>query len=146
MLEIQESTRPVVAALMGVSGDQLSLIPERASVKPAGSGELRAHLDCKRTGTVQVVIALTATSLLVWPFSHTLQIQPPDFEKGFYSLTPADLSRMEGAGSRRLETAAEAGDVLIMAGGRMVHGSIAVRSGASRYMAYAHFEPAVGLE
>ena len=70
-------------------------------MKPAGSDEFKAHLACNRTGNVQTVIALTATSFSVWPCSHTLQIQPPDFDKGLSSLTPVDLSRIV-AGWKRL--------------------------------------------
>ena len=81
----RERTREIVASIHGVPPEALKQQPEKASIKPEGCGPLKWHLDQDRVGTVQVVIALTASSFMMWPGSHKVAIGSPD-HKGFYKL------------------------------------------------------------
>lgn len=59
---VQEATRGLAAALMSAEPAGLVRIPERLSIKPAGSPAFPAHLDQNRLGDYQMVIARTSAS------------------------------------------------------------------------------------
>ena len=44
---VQEAVRPLMAGMLDMDPDALVRVPERVSVKPAGSKELPPHLDGK---------------------------------------------------------------------------------------------------
>ena len=131
---VQEACRDLAASLLQVPPESLHRVHERCSVKVPGCQELGAHLDRNRLNTVQILVALSGTNFLLWPGSHQHDIGSG--KDGFYS-----LSREETAGlpRPRIEVVAGAGDVCVMVGGKLVHGSVAVTSGV-RIMTYAHFE------
>jgi hypothetical protein len=123
-----------------MGGRELEAQPESCSFKVPGCPEWVPHLDRARVGSFQVVIALTDTSFLVWPFSHLQPIGRDHATKGFYALTKADKEMLTQAGSAQLAVPASAGDVLIMLGGLCVHSSPRVQEGESERIAtYAHW-------
>ena len=111
----RESTRQMVAAWHKCDPEELASVPERCSVKPPGSAEFPAHLDQHRRGTLQVIIALTPTSFVVWPKSHLVAINPGGSK--YYALTKQDVSTLEQEGCRRTLMPAQPGDVMLMVGG-----------------------------
>ena len=61
---------------------------------------------------------------------------------GFYELTTADMENLARKGIALTQFHLNAGDVLIMEGGRLVHTVPGVPTSAGdRYMTYAHFRP-----
>jgi hypothetical protein len=117
-------------------GRTLRSLPERCSIKPPGTPEWVAHLDRNREGSFQVVIALTTTSFLVWGKSHLVEIARD--EDGFHKLTADEIFKL---GETKTQIEAQAGDVLIMVGGRLVHSSPEVSAGMSeRICTYATWD------
>ena len=109
-------------------------------MKVPGCPEWTPHLDRAREGSYQVVIALTATTWLVWPDSHRVEIARDTTNKGFYTLSADDLDTLARAGSRQQAVPALAGDVLVMLGGICVHSSPRVQAlDAERIATYAHW-------
>ena len=90
----RERTRPVVAQIHDVQPQALTQRPEKASVKPPGCPRLPWHLDRKRAGTVQIVIALSETHFLVWPRSHKVHLGSGT--AGYYELSKADIGKLPG--------------------------------------------------
>lgn len=131
-----QATRAVVE---GLHGQPVHPRPERSSLKPPGSAEWVAHLDPRRQGTYQVVIALTALEFLVWPRSHRLTFNHEN--KFYYKLGPGDLKELDKRGIVKHCVAARPGDILVMAGGVLVHSSPAVPATATgpRIATYAHW-------
>ena len=80
------------------------------------------------------MIALTDTKFLLWPGSHRHEIAID--EAGYYELEPEEI---EALPQTRTEVDVVAGDVCVMVGGKLVHGSIAVTSGV-QIMTYARYE------
>ena len=70
---IRATTLPVAAHWHGVPESALCGQPESCSVKPSGCPPLPAHLDQGRVGTLQIVIALSDTEVVLWPRSHKLK-------------------------------------------------------------------------
>jgi hypothetical protein len=115
------------------NGLSLKSLPERCSLKPPGAPEWVAHVDRNREGSFQVVIALTTTSFLVWSKSHLVEIARD--EDGYHKLTADELFKL---GDTKTHIEAQAGDVLIMVGGRLVHSSPEVSADMSeRICTYA---------
>jgi hypothetical protein len=139
---LTKATRAIVQSLSG--GMPLEQLPERCSLKPPGTTEWVAHLDRARHGSLQVVIALTTTTFIVWPGSHLHPIGRHTTKKGYYQLSKAEKDELELAGHGRLAVAAVAGDVLIMMGGVCVHSSPGVaKTESERIATYAHWVPKV---
>ena len=137
---VQEAVRPLVAGMHGVEPDALVRVPERVSVKPAGSKELPPHLDGNRDRSYQIVIALSRTHFRIFPGSHLVRMECWN-QKNYHQMTTAELASLSEAGVSQKDIDAALGDVLVMLGGRVVHSSPAVHEGApTRYMAYAHYE------
>ena len=138
---VQEAVRHLMAKMLQVTDtDALVRVPERVSVKPAGSKGLRPHLDCNRWGTYQVVISLCQTRFSLFPGSHRVSLDCWETSK-YHELDAAEMAVLEEAGVSQKDIAAGPGDVLVMQGGRVVHSSPAVAADeATRYMAYAHYE------
>jgi len=134
---IQEYTRPIAAAILGILPEELTLhLDETVGVKPPGSDVLELHIDGNRLDDIQIAIALVDTTFLVCPRSHQVK-GPWRKAKGFYAMKKDDLRRLP-CGSTSLR--AKAGDVLVMRGGEMVHGSPSVGgSELARFMAYSAF-------
>ena len=138
---VQEAVRPLMAGIYSLAPDLLVRIPERVSVKPAGSKELRPHLDCNRQGSYQVVISLCQTEFMIFPGSQDVHLECRDMAK-YHELSNEEMETLREAGVSQLAVAAGPGDVLVMQGGGVVHSSPAVASGhPTRYMAYAHYAP-----
>ena len=137
VVAVQEACRVLAAALHQVPPESLHRVHERCSIKVPRSPEFEAHLDRQREGTFQIVIALTDTKVLLWPGSHQHDIAV-DVHK-YYALKPEEI---EALPKPRTEVDIVAGDVCVMVGGKLVHGSIAVTSGF-RIMTYAHYETSV---
>ena len=131
---VQEACRVLAAALHQVAAESLHRVHERCSIKVPGCPEFRAHLDRGRGSTFQILVALTDTKFLLWPGSHQHDIAID--EVGFYPLKPSEIKALP---QPRSEVDAVAGDVCVMVGGKLVHGSVAVTSGI-RVMTYAHYE------
>jgi hypothetical protein len=131
-----KATRAIIQAFYG--DKPVHSVPERCSIKVPGCPEWVAHLDRSREGSYQVVIALTATSFLVWPDSHRVAIARD--KSGFHALLPDELEVLEQAGCRPQAVPASAGDVLVMLGGLLVHSSprVQVQDGA-RIATYANW-------
>ena len=74
----REATREIVARWHRSAGGsgELQAMPEKCSVKPGGCEALPAHLDKDRVGSLQVVIALSVTEVVLWPRSHKLRFNP----------------------------------------------------------------------
>lgn len=108
-------------------------------MKPPGCPASRAHLDLGRLGGVQCVVALTPGAFLVWPRSHKSGLAQQLSKTGFHALTKEELGALPEPSST---LPAKAGDVLLMQGGTLVHGSPDVRHGSTtRVVAYANFDP-----
>ena len=138
---VQEAVRPLIAGMLSCDPDTLVRIDERVSVKPAGSKELRPHLDGNRVGSYQVVIALSQTHFQVFPGSHSVAMDRYQMATKYYELTKVDMEDLKERGVSKQDIPAKPGDVLVMLGGRVAHSSPAVEQGAqTRYMAYAHYE------
>ena len=137
---VQEAVRPLMAGMLDMNPDALVRVPERVSVKPAGSKELPPHLDGNREGSYQVVISLCHTHFRIFPGSHSVHMDCWDNPK-YHELTKAEMETLSKAGVSQRDIEANPGDVLVMLGGRVVHSSPAVEPDSStRYMAYAHYE------
>jgi hypothetical protein len=95
LMPITKATRVMIQSFLG--GRELYDLPESCSFKVPGCPEWVAHLDRSREGSFQVVIALTATTFLVWPFSHRQPIAREHNKKGFYTLSKADKALLEKA-------------------------------------------------
>lgn len=138
ILSIREATRSIACDWHGVSGDDLRGHPESCSMKVSGCHALEAHLDKARVGTLQIVIALSKTTGVLWPGSHKYVFGRK--AENFYKLTEQDLRILKQKGCKETEVDLDVGDVLVFLGGLMVHGSPAVRVGeAPRFMTYAHW-------
>jgi len=74
VLACREATRYIVAHWHQSAGGSgvLTAMPEMCSVKPGGCPALPAHLDQGRVGTLQVLIALSATEVILWPRSRKI--------------------------------------------------------------------------
>ena len=140
---LQELCRPVVAFLHGVPEGALRRVDERVSVKPAGTPMLESHIDGNRRGSYQVVMALSETPFLVFPYSHKAAAIFPENINKYYALTKDELNRLKDEfQSEATEVPAKPGDVLIFEGGSFVHGSVEIKMGQpTRYVAYAQFWP-----
>jgi len=139
LLAVQELCRPLVAAVLRKDGAALQRKPEKISVKPATCPELAAHLDTGRKDGLQIVIALSVTSFLVWPRSHKSGLAERVAKIGFYQLTNEEIQDLP---KPRLLVPAAVGDVLVMRGGTLVHGSPATEKGdPTRIVTYANFDP-----
>ena len=134
---VQECARPLAAMIYDVPGEQLLRDEaQTCGVKPPGSPELKAHVDGGRRKTVQIVIALSNTSFSVWPRSHK-DTGPWSRSEKFYALS---VDEVEALSAGKLHVAGKPGDILLMQGGSLVHGSPAVASdGDARFMCYANF-------
>lgn len=144
-MQVQEVCRPVFAFLHDVAEDQMTRFNERVSVKPGGSPKLKAHIDGNRRGSYQAVICLSATSFLVFPYSHKAAFLPRT--NRYYALTSKDIFRL-GSELSSYETyvPANVGDVLFFVGGDFVHGSVGVAANdPTRYVAYAQFWPTADI-
>ena len=109
------------------------------AVKPGGCEAFKAHLDLGRQGGVQCVVALSPGAFLVWPRSHKSGLAQQLGKTGFHTLTKGELAALP---ERSSTLPAKAGDVLLMQGGTLVHGSPDVPEGsAARVVAYANFDP-----
>ena len=136
VVALRESLRPLIAALYEIPHSSLQLQTEKASVKCPGCGAAPLHLDKHRVGTYQVVIALTQTSFTTVPGSHNQKFGEGKTYARYYALSAEEKKRLE-----IVEEDAEAGDVLVMIGGRVVHGQPAVVPGQpARIATYAHFD------
>ena len=140
---LQELCRPVVAFLHGVPEGALRRVDERVSVKPAGTPMLESHIDGNRRGSYQVVMALSETPFLVFPYSHKAAAIFPENINKYYALTKDELNRLKDEfQSEATEVPAKPGDVLVFEGGSFVHGSVEIKMGQpTRYVAYAQFWP-----
>lgn len=136
VVAVQEACRVLAAALHQVPPESLHRVHERCSIKVPGCPEFGAHLDRERGGTFQILVALTDTKFLLWPGSHQHDIAID--ETRYYPLTTTEIRALP---QPRSEVVAAAGDVCVMVGGKLVHGSVAVTSGI-RIMTYAHYETA----
>ena len=92
------------------------------------------------------MISLCRTSFSVFPQSHLHSTEWADIgwncgkKQGYYELNSEDLKQLEAADVHELSIPADIGDVLIMKGGVVVHGSQAVPPDSEpRFMAYAHY-------
>ncbi len=109
-------------------------------MKPPGSGEWVPHLDTGRKNTYQIVISLTVGSFVVWPGSHKHSVTSATDK--YYPLSKTDLGKLAKSGIQKIVIPAQAGDVLVMVGGLLVHSSPAVAEGESvRIATYAHWKP-----
>ena len=133
VVAVQEECRVLAAALFQVPPDSLHRVHERCSIKVPGCPAFGAHVDRNRRKTFQMIVALSDTKVLLWPGSHQHDIGTGD---GYYALTSSEIKALPQPG---IEVDVGAGDVCVMKGGELVHGSIKVTSGA-RIMTYAHFE------
>ena len=132
VVEARESLRYLVAALHQVEPSALQMRPEKASVKRAGCRAMPLHLDRGRVGSYQIVIALGPATFLCCPGSQRRSFGSGS---GYYELSKAELECVQPS-----EEKANPGDILLMVGGRCVHGSPAVPLGApARIATYAHF-------
>ena len=131
---VQEACRDLAASLHRVPPNSLHRVHERCSIKVPGCPEFGAHLDRQRENTFQIIVALTDTKFLLWPGSHRHEIAID--EAGYYELEPEEI---EALPQTRTEVDVVAGDVCVMVGGKLVHGSIAVTSGV-QIMTYAHYQ------
>ena len=115
-------------------------VEEGAGFKLSGQVDpWKTHLDINRLGTYQNLIGLTDTVVEIYPKSHTM---PWPTSGGFYELTTADMENLARKGIALTQFHLNAGDVLIMEGGRLVHTVPGVPTSAGdRYMTYAHFRP-----
>ena len=87
---IQEYTRPIAAAILGVLPEELTLdLDQTAGVKPPGAERLELHIDGNRRGDVQIAIALVDASFLVCIRSHRVQ-GPWQKAKGYYAMNKDD--------------------------------------------------------
>ena len=133
----QEAAKPVISLLRGCLPEDLELAPERCSIKVVGCPELLPNLDLNRRGDFQTIIALTETSVVVWPGSHKLDIGPIDGTH-FYRLSSDDPFRLGGSSCKRLDISVGIGDAVVMMGGLLVHGSPAGEE-RERICTYASF-------
>ena len=133
---IQDATKDVFAKLLGSSVADLVRVREKISFKPAGSRALPLHIDGNRRGGYQVVIALTAHPFLVCPYSH--QVSCLDQHQEYYQLSAAEKKELR-RNTPPVEIPANPGDVLVMQGGRLVHGGVSIEEGLPRITAYSHF-------
>ena len=142
IVQVQEMCRELVAGVLQVDPSTLTRHPEKVSVKPPGSPAFKAHLDLGRVGGVQCVIALSQGSFLVWPRSHKAGMADRLRnlgKKGFHALTKKELDALP---EESATVPANIGDVLLMQGGTLVHGSPKVPDdGPVRVVAYANFDP-----
>ena len=117
--------------------EHCKLVPEAASVKLNGTGPWLTHLDGNRKGSFQNLISLCDGACVAYTGSHKMQRS----HKGkCYKVPDSDKSALSDAGAKRLEVPMGIGDVLIMAGGELVHDVPAVPYDAEiRYMTFAHF-------
>ena len=137
---VQEAVRPLMARMLDLEPDELVRVPERVSVKPAGSKELPPHLDGDREGSYQVIIALCQTLFRIFPGSHEVPLACMGNGR-YHQLTKQEMESLREAGVSQTDIEAGPGDVLVMLGGRVVHSSPAVEADRpTRYMAYAHYE------
>ena len=115
-------------------------VEEGAGFKLSGQVDpWKTHLDINRLGTYQNLIGLTDTVVEIYPKSHTM---PWPTNGGFYKLDGADMENLARKGIASTKFHFNAGDVLIMEGGRLVHTVPGVPTSAGdRYMTYAHFRP-----
>ena len=75
---------------------------------------------------------------MVYPGSHTVNFSLP--KNGYHVLSADEMRHLADQGCQQTLIPANVGDTLIMQGGLVVHGSVAVPSrGAPRFAAYAHF-------
>ena len=143
ILSIREATRSIASDWHGVPGDALRGHPESCSMKVPGCPPLAAHLDKARRGTLQIVIALSKTTGIVWPGSHKLVIgkkKKHKKEKDYYELEEKDFRLLKTKGCSEKTVDLDVGDVLVFMGGVMVHGSPGLCVGeAPRIMTYAHW-------
>ena len=138
IMSIQESCRPLVAAASGRDASSLKLVPERCSVKVGSCPALGPHLDPHRQGGLQVVIALSSTVFQVWPKSHKVCVADRVKSRNFHLLSEEELARLPMGCE---EILACRGDVLLMQGSVLVHGSPAVPLGGEpRIMTYARLD------
>ena len=74
----REATREVVARWHRSAGWSVDLraMPEKCSMKVGGCEALPAHLDMGRVGSLQIVIALSVTEVVLWPCSHKIRFNP----------------------------------------------------------------------
>ena len=134
-MAMRESLREFIAALHGVHAASLQLIPDRVSLKCTGCDALPLHVDRNRIGSYQVVVALSECTFITVPGSHKNSYGS---KAGYYELNPEELQGLEIE-----EEDANAGDVLVMVGGKCVHGSPAiVEAGKYRVALYVHFATA----
>lgn len=92
------------------------------------------------TSGLEVVIALSPTTFVLWPGSHKVTLNPGG--SGYYALKARDMATLEAAGVVKAVIPAAAGDVLFFLGGKMVHGSPGVADGdGARIATYAHWIP-----
>lgn len=81
--------------------------------------------------------ALTDTFGLVWPASHTIKFKKIRKQNGYYRLTKADLNKMAVKNMHSALLPLRRGHVMIMQGGRTVHGSPAADH--LRWVTYSNF-------
>ena len=143
VVHVQEYLRHVVAYLHGVPPLALMRRPEGVSVKPPGCSKLMPHLDPKREGTYQIVVALTHTAFLAFPKSHKKSDFAMPKAAGYYEVTKEEIQDLETThDSRETLIPASPGDVCLMLGGRVVHGSPATAPEAGvRICTYCHYVP-----
>jgi hypothetical protein len=144
LLSVQEHLRDICARIMGVPPNLLTRRPEGVSIKVPGCPEAATHVDFNRVGTLQIIIAVTPTSFVLYPKTHTdhvllLEAQSAGTAKGYHVLSRASLdSLQQRCNTSRLEIEAQPGDCCVFQGG-LVHSSPAVQTGV-RICTYAHFE------
>ena len=133
---IQDATKDAFAELLGSSIVDLVRVHEKISFKPAGARALPLHIDGNRRGGFQVVIALTAHPFLVCPYSH--QLSWLDKHQEYHELSASEKNMLQ-RNTPPVEIPANPGDVLVMQGGRLVHGGVSIGEGLPRITAYSHF-------
>jgi len=138
IVKVQEMARAVVARLQKTSPQLLRRIPEGASVKPAGCPELVPRWEPRRRGTYQVVMALSSTVWVVYPRSHLYKFPKPG--KIVCSASDYDLQWLQRHNIRRRECLLAPGDILVMKGGLLLHGSPMIPlTGTTQFCTFAHF-------
>ena len=139
--DLQNRLRDINAALYGCLPHQCIPIPEGASVKLPGTTAWHDHLDGNRAGSFQNIISLCNSHCVVYPGSHKMR-----WNHGgkFYLVSDSDKSTLLEAGIKRVEVSMGVGDVLIMSGGKLVHGVPAVAKNSDvRCMSFSHFKKVI---
>ena len=141
---VRNRLKDINAALYDCPVEHCKLIPEAASVKLNGTGPWHTHLDGNRKGSWQNLISMCDGACVVYPSSHKMQWS---HNGKCYVMSDSDKRALSDAGIKRLQVPMGIGDVLIMAGGELVHDVPAVPDDAEiRYMTFAHFSHQRGIK